>query len=180
VAASSNRPRISGHSTMTAMITLIIAVVAMALTACRPDARSQAQVQHLPDTGWHRSLPLTFHIAPENTTDTTGTATDATIDIVLTIRHTNNYPYRNLALVIDLIADDHTYTRLPVNISLADDYGNWTSGGFGPYYQTSRLIAQGIPQTQARTITIWQAMTHCDTLPGLTDLGITITPHQKK
>lgn len=131
---------------------------------------SQAQFVHLPAGGWLQGLPLTF--APEYDDST------LTYDITLSVRHDNSYRYRNLSLVVDIITADSVVTRKPVEMVLADAYGNWTSGGFGALYQCQVPLAHAIAPDQASSLVVWQAMAGCDTLRGLTDIGIFVKPRR--
>ena len=94
----------------------------------------------------------------------------------MALRHDNSYRYRNISLVVDLIADDSVVTRRKVNMALADEFGNWTGGGFGALYQDTVTIADVIDPGDARRVVVWQSMTGCDTLRGLVDLGLITRP----
>lgn len=151
---------------------MALAVVAalLILSACqRQPVLPHAQFVHLPLSGWQRTLPVTF----------TPQYVDSTVnyDITLAVRHGSSYAFSNLALVVDVIAADSTVTRSSVDLHLADEYGNWTGGGFGPLYQNKVLIAAGLYPSQARSVVVWQTMNGCDTLHHITDLGIITTPN---
>lgn len=92
--------------------------------------------------------------------------------ITLVVRHDNTYRYRNLPLVVDLIADDSTVVSHPVDVAIADEYGNWKGGGFGPLYQRAVTVASGVEPARACHVVVWQAMQDCDTLTGVVDVGI--------
>ena len=78
------------------MIIYIAAVVFIA-TACQyKPVMSHADFKHMPSQGWQRTLPLCF--MPEYD-DSTGR-----YELLLAVRHDNTYPYRNLSLVVDIIA----------------------------------------------------------------------------
>jgi len=99
-----------------------------------------------------------------------------TYSVTLAVRHENTYRYSNLSLLVDLIAIDSTVSRKTVNMPLADEYGNWKGGGFGSLYQNSIVIADVIAPEDAESIIVWQVMEGCDTLCGLTDVGVIVTP----
>jgi len=153
---------------MMAVMAMFIAATAL-LTSCQPQDIGQTSRIQLPSNGWTSTLPLTF----------TPTYNDsaAYYDVKLAVRHHNGYIYSNLALVVDLIATDHTVKRREVNMTLADDYGNWTGGGFGPVYQQSEILAQNIKPENIHTVVVWQAMQGVDTLKALTDMIVTVIPH---
>lgn len=149
-------------------IVVTTAVVFMLAGCNHGPVMSQARFVHLPDAGWLHDAPLTF--SPEYPD------TMATYSLMLAVRHTNSYPYCNLSLVVDMIAADSAVTRRQVDMKLADEYGNWLGGGFGSLYQeTIQLVAEVNPD-DARSIVVWQAMQGCDTLAGLTDIGLFAKP----
>ena len=150
-------------------MTVFIAAAMLIMVSCQhKPVLPHASFVHLPTGGWHRSLPLTF--MPEYDDST------LTYDISLAVRHDNSYRYRNLSLVVDIIAADSTVSRHPVDLSLADEYGNWLGGGFGALYQDEVTVAKNISPMSANSIVVWQAMQGCDTLCGVVDVGVIINP----
>ena len=148
---------------------MAIAAALLILSGCeRKPVMAHAQFKHLPSSGWQRMMPLTF--SPEYDDST------ATYDLALAVRHQNTYRYRNLSLMVDIIAADSTVNHHPLDIALADEYGNWSGGGFGTLYQDEVAIAHGISPDDACSIVVWQAMEGCDTLFGLVNVGIIINP----
>ena len=152
-------------------VALVIVTVSVMLVmgACqRKPVMTHASFVHLPVDGWLRTIPLTF--SPEYDDSA------ATYSITLAIRHDNSYRYRNLSMVVDVIAADSTVSRQTVDMHLADEYGNWTGGGFGALYQNTVPIVQAVTPDKARSIILWQSMGDCDTLQGLVNVGIITTP----
>ena len=158
---------------MNKAVAMALAVVAalLILPACqRQPVLPHAQFVHLPLSGWQRTLPVTFTPQYDDST--------LNYDITLAVRHGSSYAFSNLALVVDVIAADSTVSRSSVDLRLADEYGNWTGGGFGPLYQNKVPIAADLSPSQARSVVVWQTMNGCDTLHNVVDLGIIITPKQ--
>ena len=62
---------------------------------------------------------------------------------------------------------------------LADQYGNWTGGGFGALYQDKVDLLHGIAPDGARAVVVWQTMQGCDTLTGLVNVGLVTSPLSK-
>jgi len=154
---------------VTVMTTLLITVIVLSAAACRRQpAMSTAHFVHLPSVGWMASAPLSF--SPEYSDST------AAYDLLLAVRHTSAYRYSNLALVVDFMADDASIHRKTIDLKLADQYGNWTGGGFGALYQATVPLASGLSPSRARKVTVWQSMAGCDTLQGLVDVGIITHP----
>lgn len=99
---------------------------------------------------------------------------DSTIvhDLWLTVRHTQEYPYGNLPIVVDLISDSGSVTRHHVRLAITDGQGNWQGKGFGTLFQCRVLVARGVTIGQAHRIVVWQAVDSCASLPGVSDVGI--------
>ena len=168
IKSTSNRYGRVLHGKAVAM-TVFIAAAMLVLSSCqRKPVMAHAHFIHLPARGWQQSCPL--NLRPEYDDST------LTYSITLTVRHENTYRFSNLSLVVDLIAVDSTVTRQKVNMSLADEYGNWRSGGFGPIYQETVEIAAVMAPEDARSVVVWQAMKGCDVLRGLVDVGIIVRP----
>ena len=162
--------RIKGCRSANAVaMTLFIAAVMFILPCCQQKpVLAHASLVHIPSSGWHRDLPLTF--VPEYDDST------LTYSLVMTVRHDNSYRYRNLSLIVDLIAADTVVTRSKVNMVLADEFGNWTGGGFGSLYQDTVTVADVIDPGDACRVIVWQSMEGCDTLRGLVNLGLITKP----
>ena len=155
-----------GNAIAVAMAMFIAAAMLLASCEHKP-VMSHANFIHLPVNGWLSTLPLTF--TPEYVDSTMAH------DVMLSVRHNNSYPYRNISITVDLIATDSTVSRHNVDLPLADQYGNWLGGGFGALYQEQVVIAHDVVLSGTRAIVVWQAMP-CDTLRGIVDVGITATP----
>ncbi len=150
-------------------MTLVVAAAMLIMAACqRKPVMAHAQFKHLPGTGWLQSQPLSF--MPEYDDST------ATYDLAVAVRHDNSYRYRNLSLVVEIIAADTTINCKSVNMMLADEYGNWSGGGFGALYQNKVNIADNVLPSRAHKVVIRQAMAEKDTLCGVVDVGIIATP----
>jgi len=148
---------------------VLIAAAMLILPCCQhKPVMTHSRFVNLPPSGWLRSVPLTF--IPEYD------ATDKTYGISLAFRHDNTYPYRNLSLVVDIIAADSAVSRRAMEIEFADEYGNWKGGGFGALYQDTINIVERIDPDDAHCVVVWQAMEGCDTLRGLVNLGIIVRP----
>ncbi len=162
---------LTGRKVIARAVTMVMAIVAVLLIAAgceRKPVMAHAQFKHLPPGGWQRVMPLSFQPQYDDST--------ATFDLSIAVRHDNSYRYSNLSLIVDVIGSDSTIARHPVNIALADEYGNWLGGGFGALYQDAVELVNGINPDQARTVIVWQAMAGCDTLTGLVNLGIIVNP----
>ncbi|MBR5171754.1 MAG: gliding motility lipoprotein GldH [Muribaculaceae bacterium] len=165
----------SDHSVLNKMtkavaMTMFIAAAMLIFSACEhKPTLSHASYVNLPSTGWLRETPLTF--SPEYD-DSTGY-----YDLSLAVRHDNSYKFCNLSLVVDLISTDSTVNRKRLEMTLADEYGNWTGGGFGALYQKKVPIVSDITPNDVCSVKVWQAMENCDTLQGLVNVGLFTSPN---
>lgn len=154
-------------------MTLFIAAAILLLASCHDKpSMAHSTFKHLPQSGWLKTLPLTF--TPEYDDST------AVYDITLAVRHGNHYPYRNLSLAVDIIAGDSTMKRQNVDMMLADEYGNWRGGGFGALYQDTASIALNVLPIEASKVVVWQVTSPGDTLQGVVDIGIITAPKSSK
>ncbi len=146
-----------------------IAAAALILVGCqRKPVMAHAKFMHLPLNGWQRHLSLTFKPQYDDSA--------ATYDLTLAVRHDVSYAYRDLSLVVDVIGAHAAIDRKAITMPLADEYGNWTGGGFGALYQGTVTIASGIHPDEAQSVVVWQAMASCDTLHGVLDVGVVVRP----
>lgn len=132
-------------------------VIAIAAVGCSEPSRApQSGFSHLPDYGWAYG-------------DTVVIRLDASADApALAVRHTDEYPYRNLWLEISQELDSATTLRDTVNIELCNAYGRWHGNGFGGSYQIAFPLPRAV---SAQEVNIRHIM-RVDTLRGLTDVGI--------
>lgn len=150
-------------------VAMAVLIAAAILISCqRKPVMTHAHFIHLPNSGWTSTTPLTFRPVYDDST--------LTYSLSLAVRHESKYRFSNLSLVVDLIAIDSTVNRQTINMSLADEYGNWKGGGFGPLYQDTASIARVVAPEDAKSIVVWQAMDGCDTLGGLVDIGVFVRP----
>lgn len=130
------------------------------------DKSPKGTFKDVPSSGWNKDLSFSF--TPEWTDST------SRYDIVLAVRHTSNYRYRNLSLVVDLIDSTSHVDRRKVNFILADSHGNWTGAGFGSLYQSRVVVAQDVVPENVRSIVVWQAMNNIERVTDVTDVGIIV------
>lgn len=150
---------------MPAILTLMIC-----LGACAPKHSSYSTFKTIPADGWNKTLVLKF---------TPMFADSAKLyDVSLAIRHTNNYEFSNLNLVVDIIGNGGNISRKTVDFKVADSYGNWLGSGFGSLYQCSNVIATGVRPDQMKSIVVWQAMSGHQVVRNVADVGVTVSPSE--
>lgn len=137
------------------------------MEACSSKQNSYSEFVHLPDADWLVDNPCYF----------TPSVEDSTIryDIFLAIRYDKNFRYSGVGMVVDLLSADSVVERSKVNMRLSDSNGNWLGSGFGPLYQMETMIHKDMVLESIDNIVVWQT-TGCDTLPGVTEVGVIIEP----
>lgn len=137
------------------------------LVSCSAHENDYSAFSTIDSDGW--AYGHTFVYRPE--------ITDSMADGLLrvAVRHSNDYPYRNLWLEVSyqVVAPDSTisFRADTVNIPLADIYGNWLGSGTGTSFQkadTVRTDFRLIPGAPVRVRHIMRA----DRLRGLEQVGI--------
>lgn len=97
-------------------------------------------------------------------------------DMSVQVRHTTDYPYRNLFLFVETHIPGRNATRDTIEFILAEPDGKWIGSGFGRLKYDDILVRRALvfPDTGDYRFVFWQAMRE-DSLKGVRDLGIKIT-----
>ncbi len=157
-------------------ISAVMAVVALVASACSIDGHYGngddnyfSAFATLRGAEWSYGEPVTFAV------DTLRDSVSAPGDIVLTVRHTHGYEYRNLWL--EIMPDVASTLSVPdtLNIILADPEGHWRGRGTGPSLQVNDTIARGVTLHRRQQIRLRHIMRR-DTLDGIEQIGITFVP----
>lgn len=146
---------------------MAVVVMLLGLGGCTSEQNFYCQFQDVPSHGWVSQVPLKFE--PQ--------FPDSTIngcEIILSVRHNNNFAYRSLNLIVDVMDSLHHVVRTPVSIAVSDEYGNLNGSGFGGLYQCSASVVESIPCSAVKSIIVWPAMKGCDTIMNVEDVGITL------
>lgn len=102
-------------------------------------------------------------------------------DVYLSLRHNGDYTYRNLWLFVSYNDEGGVLKTDTVNCELADEFGRWSGGGWGSYYQQEVLLNDDFcfSGEKEHVFTVQQAMRD-DRIRGISDVGIRIVPHEEK
>lgn len=146
-----------------------VILVLLCLGACAPGHNDYSRFENLPVQGWVYGDDIVF------VTDSVVPAPAQALGVVL--RHNNEYPYSNLWLEISYRRNGIIH-RDTVDIELADRYGRWHGSGFGTLYQIKRSVNGQMTLRGNDTIAVRHIM-RVDTLRGLEQVGITLTPAKK-
>ncbi|MBQ7191974.1 MAG: gliding motility lipoprotein GldH [Paludibacteraceae bacterium] len=135
----------------------LIALI-ITLTACRSGIVYE-EFQTFDKDGWHKDSVLTFQwIVPD---------TASAYDVLLHVRHTEQYPYQNMWLFVDNKQDT-------IEFYLADDHGIWL-GNKGNGHITMPVLYEA--EQRFDTDTCRLAIRHGmrqEYLKGVTDLGVEV------
>lgn len=108
--------------------------------------------------------------------------TDSTMvvpaDIAVALRHANNYEYSNIWLSLTYAGPDSLMTDT-IDITLADDFGNWLGQGMGVSYQKIDTVLTGVSIDLSQPVKINHIM-RTDTLRGIEQMGVVIIDKTKK
>lgn len=159
---------IDANNPRTNLAVVVLALIMFCLGSCKPEQTSYSDFRDVSHEGWYATMPLRFYPEFNDTVVNKGV-----LDIA--IRHNNNYPYRNLNIIVDIISSKGI-DRREIEIDVADGYGNWKGTGFGALYQLKKNIATGIDLRELQSVIVWQAMNGCEKVEGLENIGIIITP----
>ncbi len=137
----------------------------MLLTAsCAEKHSGYSCFTSLPENGWVYGDSLVFQPSDLDSTDAR--------NVYIAIRHTNDYPYSNLWLEIN-ICDSTSCHRDTLCMILADDFGRWNSKGIGPSKQFQMLLPGTACISDSTRISVRHIM-RTDTLHGIEQVGVTV------
>ncbi len=94
------------------------------------------------------------------------------VEIAVALRHANNYEYSNIWLSLTYTGPDSLMTDT-IDITLADDFGNWLGQGMGVSYQKIDTVLTGVSIDLSRPVKINHIM-RTDTLRGIEQVGVVI------
>lgn len=138
--------------------------------SCSDGSVYSSRFETIAPSGWVKDKPLEFDL-PDSLPATT-------FDIVLDVRHNNNYAYRNLWVTVDYVSHRQVVASDTVNVELADKYGNWYGSGLGQLFQYGMTIRRNVPVGQYEKVILWHTM-RCDTVEHISDVGVILTSGAK-
>lgn len=138
-------------------------LISLCLGACVPGHNDYSEFADIPSYGWAYSHPVTF-IPTIADSICNGT-------MILTVRHGNAYPYRNLWVELSHTEPDNTVRHDTINIELADVYGRWYGSGLGAGFQYSDTVSRQFTMYRDSGIKMRHIMRN-DTLQAIEQIGI--------
>lgn len=143
-------------------------LVILILFACT-DARFYDQNQSIPAKTWRYDYKPAFQVDIQDI--------DSLYTVYLHVRHTNDYPYSNLFVLLYETAPDGSRHTYRVEIPLAERDGRWLGQGIGSVFsrQVKVLRHHRFKQKGTYTYTLEQNM-RANPLMEITDIGIAVQP----
>lgn len=150
---------------------ILILIVSLLLVGCQGDI-VYTTFKSLPLVGWEADSSLCYNPV----------ITDSVADyqMLITIRHTDAYPYQNLWLFVDIEKDSIQITRDTIECYMANERGEWLGGGLTVrelpllYSADYQFASSG-----EYHISITQGMRN-DTLIGIKEVGVKIIRNEQK
>ena len=148
---------------------LILSAMAWLASACSRHLDDFSEFAELPSAGWAYADTLTFTADVDSVT---------TGSLQLAVRHTNDYPYRNLYVEVTVADSSGIALRDTVDLRLCDLYGNWLGSGLGTSFQASVTVAENLTVTQGATIIVRHVM-RPDPVPHIEQVGVLFTADER-
>jgi len=145
---------------------LIIPLIMFLLLGCRPGNHFSA-VEQIPDSRWSVNNRITFDVIIADTL--------SPFDILLTIRNSSLYPYRNIFMFVTTVSPEGYWIRDTLEYQLADEKGNWYGRGLGDIHDLSVPFKTDVifPVSGSYRFRIEHGMRK-ENLEGIMDIGIRI------
>ncbi len=123
--------------------------------------------KEIPDRKWSKNNAVAFDVKIEDTEDI--------YNMYINIRHTSDYPFRNIIFFVKTIGPRGTVANDTVEYMLADKKGKWYGGGLGGVYFAQMPFKKNIrfPYTGVYRFELVQGMRK-DALNAVRDVGIRI------
>ena len=150
---------------------ILILITSLLLVGCQGDI-VYTVFKSLPNVGWEADSSLCYQPV----------ITDSIADyqMLITIRHTDAYPYQNLWLFVDIQKDSVPLTRDTIECYMANERGEWLGGGLS-IHELPLLYSDNYQFTNSgeHQISITQGMRE-DTLVGIKEVGVKIIRNEQK
>lgn len=121
--------------------------------------------QEIPHTGWDKDSILSFYVS--------GMEDNTPYEVVLNVRHAENYPFQNLWLFVEKQSSMQSY-KDTLEVYLADDRGLWLGNHKNGLVEMPILLEQGSRMSTDTIIYRIQQGMRADQLKGVMNVGISI------
>jgi len=125
------------------------------------------EIRDIPESSWNKNNIISYNFHIEDTLQP--------YHVLLNVRNTSQYKYRNLFLFIETTSPQGNTVRDTFECVLADERGRWYGKGWGDVYENEIPYKKYIrfPRSGTYSIEIQQAM-RTDNLRHITDMGVII------
>ena len=160
--ARTNLKRRSSRSSSLGKTLFLIAAMALAVAACSR-LPVYSHYEHIDGESWRRDDTLTF---------TTTVRDSANYHLILGLRATNAYPYKQLTVNVDMKVNEDEELS-PLTIDITDAEGEMQGSGNTIYSYDVPIGDVVLGSNDTLTVSIHHAMSKFS-LPGITDIGLTV------
>jgi len=160
--ARTNLKRRSSRSSSLGKTLFLIAAMALAVAACSR-LPVYSHYEHIDGESWRRDDTLTF---------TTTVRDSANYHLILGLRATNAYPYKQLTVNVDVKVNENEELS-PLTIDITDAEGEMQGSGNTIYSYDVPIGDVVLGSNDTLTVSIHHAMSKFS-LPGITDIGLTV------
>ena len=161
-----NPKRRSSRSNSLGKTLFLIAAMALAVAACSR-LPIYSHYEHIDGESWRRDDTLTF---------TTTVRDSANYHLILGLRATNAYPYKQLTVNVDMRVNENQNQNeklSPLTIDLTDAEGDMLGSGGTIYSYDMPMGDVVLGSSDTLIVSIHHAMSKFS-LPGITDIGLTV------
>lgn len=144
----------------------------LTITSCvGSDSPKYSRFVSIDPDGWTNSEYCVFRLSEADSA--AFVSPSRRYDVILSVRHTTDYPYNNLWIVLEKPVTPDSILSSKVNLRLADPSGSWRGHGMQGLYEFSDTVIRGMALSSHDVISVRHDMPETS-LPGLIDLGLTI------
>jgi gliding motility-associated lipoprotein GldH len=101
------------------------------------------QVVELGENGWHKDFKAKFQVEIKDTSQV--------MDVGMTFCHTDDYPYSNLWLFVDMKGENGLMIKDTLEFFLSETDGRWLGHKEGDVYEVSALYKHAVKLTHPGT-----------------------------
>jgi len=140
------------------------------LNACKMNSIYDESIS-IENSSWYKDDLAKFEVAIDDTIQS--------YDFYINIRNTTDYRYSNLYVFLITRYPNRNVSRDTIEFVLADIEGKWFGKGWGAVKENSVLLSSNMrfPLKGTYEFKIQQAMRQ-DTLDGISNIGIRVTPSE--
>ena len=145
---------------------LLLTILSLSLSSCDRSVLFEENVR-IPDNRWDAANVIKLEADIPDTAQL--------YNLYVNVRNAGGYPYSNIVLFLNTTLPDGKRSRDTLEVTLADDKGQWLGDGMGDIWDNRALFRERMrfPQSGRYTFEIEQAMRQ-NPLPQIMDVGLRI------